>query len=486
MKDLFKKIAKPLLIVSLILLFSCEKDLYEEKIKKDYKFKYETLTGTKAQQIFDRVNNKIRIKGSSIAGSYNRVVITGIGTIESDEVLKVIDSLGKENYTFKVLRPTDNYKVFYNLLFQEKDGYSVVKLFEYTMTDEFAEKYKLTQDFKDFKGTVSYLVLYNDTPCPDPDLIIHIGEVPTITTPGGGGNDNNNPPPGGGCLNCGDNLGHGTGGNGIVDLIAAMLFSDTPRDNPASAIHVHSPYPPPGTSKVFMRFFDPIGTPTPEEPETDPCPIKTQIGILSPYDKCTQSFLSGLDNDSRIWLYDNYDQCNTLQNYIYKSDNCNEASILAKEILEDLIWESKHVNSTDLEANPCTNNVYGQMKQTRLMARLLRNFSGEKPIVNLDWDIANLGTCSSTNCLNGRTTYQLGDTFANIALNSNMISSASKIWIAKTMLHELIHAETIRLLISEGDGDLIPNPNDFPSLWNAYVNNMNNPIQIMNTWLIFM
>lgn len=56
--------------------------------------------------------------------------------------------------------------------------------------------------------------------------------------------------------------------------------------------------------------------------------------------------------------------------------------------------------------------------------------------------------------------------YVNIKLNSNMVSQASKIWIAKTMLHELIHAEIIRLLVSEGDNNLNPNSTDFYSLSN--------------------
>lgn len=54
-----------------------------------------------------------------------------------------------------------------------------------------------------------------------------------------------------------------------------------------------------------------------------------------------------------------------------------------------------------------------------------------------------------------------------------MIANASKIWIAKTMLHELIHAYIYQKLVSEGDGNLVPDdPNNFPALYDAY--NINN------------
>lgn len=59
----------------------------------------------------------------------------------------------------------------------------------------------------------------------------------------------------------------------------------------------------------------------------------------------------------------------------------------------------------------------------------------------------------------------------NIELNSNMLSSASKVFVAKTMLHELIHSHIFNKLYSTGNINIPSNPSDFPSLWNSYVNN---------------
>ncbi|WP_298145294.1 hypothetical protein [Flavobacterium sp.] len=82
----------------------------------------------------------------------------------------------------------------------------------------------------------------------------------------------------------------------------------------------------------------------------------------------------------------------------------------------------------------------------------------------MDWDIDDLVACSANSCLGGKTTYTIYDSFVNIQINSQMISSASKLFIANTMLHELIHAEVIRLLVSEGDDNFIPDgESNFPS-----------------------
>ncbi len=64
-----------------------------------------------------------------------------IGVIKYDEIRQVIDTLGKINYTFRVEHSESDYKTFFNLILQEKEGYSSVKLLKYVMTEEFAQLY---------------------------------------------------------------------------------------------------------------------------------------------------------------------------------------------------------------------------------------------------------------------------------------------------------------------------------------------------------
>ena len=162
MKDLFKKIVKPLLIVSLILLFSCEKDLYEDNIKKAQNGRTQILTGTEAQKIALRLNKHLSSGSSLATDPYSRTFNLNIGTISYDEVLMIIDAMGKENYSFKLERPESTDAKFYNVVLQEENNTTIIKIIEYSMDDDFAADFKVNQDLLKFKGSIKFTPIYND------------------------------------------------------------------------------------------------------------------------------------------------------------------------------------------------------------------------------------------------------------------------------------------------------------------------------------
>ncbi len=88
-----------------------------------------------------------------------------IGVIKYDEIRQVIDTLGKINYTFRVEHSESDYKTFFNLILQEKEGYSSVKLLKYVMTEEFAQLYNQNLKLDNFRGIVSSEVIVSDMPC---------------------------------------------------------------------------------------------------------------------------------------------------------------------------------------------------------------------------------------------------------------------------------------------------------------------------------
>src|SRR5690606_8389069 len=100
-----------------------------------------------------------------------------IGTIKYDEILQVIDSLGNINFTFRVDHPETTDLKFFNLVMQEKSGGSIVKLMEYSMTEDFAALYAETFKLENFRGTIRSEVIINTSDCPDPVFSISIGGI---------------------------------------------------------------------------------------------------------------------------------------------------------------------------------------------------------------------------------------------------------------------------------------------------------------------
>ena len=192
MKDLFKKIVKPLLIISFVLLFSCEKDLYEEHIKKPNRGETTLLTGIEAEKVSQRLKKLLGTQSSISDGGYTKTFSLNLGTISYDEILKVIDAMGKENYSFKVERPESSDSKFYNVVLQEEDETTVIKLIEFSMDSDFADDFKVNQDLLKFKGTIKFTPVYNDSPCPEPEVIIQIGDIPSQHYQTGGGGSTNN------------------------------------------------------------------------------------------------------------------------------------------------------------------------------------------------------------------------------------------------------------------------------------------------------
>lgn len=134
--------------------------------------------------------------------------------------------------------------------------------------------------------------------------------------------------------------------------------------------------------------------------------------------------------------------------------------ITQPDAFENINWLTDHINDSDLKSNPCTNSVYNTLKNTSTMYSVLKNFIGDKPISNMDWDIGILSTA------NAETSVQANNELINITINKNYIAKASPISLARTMLHEAIHAEIFRKIIS---ANFQIDPNNFPGIWYYWV-----------------
>lgn len=439
---------------------SCEKDLYEESIKKDNHTKSEILTGKEAEKVALRLKNLLGSHSSLNNSEFRRTITLDIGTINYDEILKLIDSYGKENYTFEIRYPIEDDKKFGNLILQEKDNYTTVKLIEYYMTDAFAQEYKLNYDLKQFQGNIKFIPIFTDNPCPDPVLIIQIGNV--SSNGGGIGNSTN---PSYGNPNIFNNGGHGMfimgGGSYSVDFDDSWQDNTPPDVSNGPLEHYHH---------YYIKISQPINPTDPSQP-SDPCPPNTEIGILLPVDRCSKSFLEGLSPADRAWLYNHNEEHNDIMDYIKNNTNCVEANQIAKEILKEEKRGSKvdYVNKIIIDSSFVTNQkamcVYNKMKNINAFNKALEPFETTTPVAFLKLktdDLGNDGTRAVTNSPDD-------NNIITITINSNLfsidgINGQPNLLLAQSIIHEVIHAEFYREIMAaisvgsySADPDIVKN-----------------------------
>ncbi len=480
MKPTTKILLLFLAVIMSLIFTSCEKDLYEDAIKENSKFKYEVLRGFNAQKSFYKLKQKLNKKEESTLDTRNRIFDFNIGTISYDEVIKVVDSLGKENYTFEVLHPLTSDTKFFNLVLQEKDNSYVIKLLEYTMTEEFSNQYKINHDLTNFKGTLISYTIYNETPCPEPDLLINIGEVPMNSNIGGGSGDNSGIPSSGPGI--GDNSGHGTGGNLTVMLLAldwSIIDPSSSNNNSGENQLQHH--------IILWRTSETINTNNENSEPVDPCANNTQIGVLAPVDKCSKTFLEGLRNEERMWLYNHNDILNELMDFISKSANCEEANTLANEILKELIKGGKYNSKNNIVldstfvSNQKVNCVFNKLitQNNSFFKDLIINSFASSKTAFLKFDISSIPqpTGGIYQAITKPIYNNGGNSFYKITLDSNFVNSASTIEIAFAIIHETIHAELIERCIKLNLIDFVDN--------NGNVKFFNNPLIYSDNRAIF-
>lgn len=290
MKNLFKKALKLTIICSLLILLSCEKDLYQENIKSLNNGRAEILSKKEAEKVALRLKGILGSQSSLNINSFGKTITLDFGTINYDQIIKIIDTYGKQNYSFQINYPEKSDTKFANLVLQEKDNYTTIKVVEYNMTDQFAQQYKLDADMTQFKGSIKFLPIFSDNPCPETQLIIQIGPIPPHVIGGGGGNN-------------GDNSGGNTtnpGGSGYSDPLSATI---TTEDGDANQDDNDETGEWDSTTDWHSKLSIVPITPTDSIGTADPCPKETQIVILSPIDVCVKDFMALLNSDQKIWLY---------------------------------------------------------------------------------------------------------------------------------------------------------------------------------------
>lgn len=143
MKQRLKLIAKFIAICALVVLISCEKDLYEEGIKQNNNLKIEQksfqelLLNKKFSSAYEKVEKSKFIKREALQGrtsledEYNFTIVE-----QSPVKILTNDSDGSVTYVMLIERPiTENLK-FENLILYDKNGILDGRIIKYTLSKE--------------------------------------------------------------------------------------------------------------------------------------------------------------------------------------------------------------------------------------------------------------------------------------------------------------------------------------------------------------
>ena len=130
------------------------------------------------------------------------------------------------------------------------------------------------------------------------------------------------------------------------------------------------------------------------------------------------------------------------------------------------------IDINDIRIDPKTNCIYTKLTQTDIMSRYLKQFDGDFPVSHLKFTFDPL----LNNNINGQT-HPPVNYWITISLNPNAAATNPTLIVAKTLMHEVIHAEIYRKLlsISQTNGainttDLLRmlEAGDFPGLFDYY------------------
>lgn len=458
---------KPLFVLfamlTLLTFVSCERDLYDEPIQQTHKKnKAESLRGAAALQIAKKLNRILK-NNVTLDASTGRF-LAPIGIISFDEVRKVTDTLGNVSYTFRLDHPESSDQKFFNIVLQEKNEHSTVKMYEYEMTPTFASQYRQTLSLINYAGTVKSLTLESDNPCPENDFVVIVGPVPNPNGGNGnGGNGGNGNGGNGGTGGTGGTtpIGGDPGGGPSTSTILFLVSIAAEAQEPDEWIEVSQ-------SPRYFRLAvqNTIGI----DPD-EPCDNEMIIGILTPIDDCSKTFLDSLngDNDLKAWFYDQQTRSTPLYaeliNYVSRDGNnvCHEER---NEFVKNFIRACVNNPSLNLDFQASLNSpafvdlssvsdnspeavkfreVYTELTQSAGFKNLFLDLFGTTPILNVKFKIEELSPMPPTNQIPDGvcSTYHIPNEIAPfnvIAIDKSTLLAKSKINLAIVIIHECIHA----------------------------------------------
>ncbi|MCG8892746.1 hypothetical protein G1K97_03365 [Tenacibaculum finnmarkense] len=175
-----------------------------------------------------------------------------------------------------------------------------------------------------------------------------------------------------------------------------------------------------------------------------------------------------------------------IEKFLDKNNSDADAVNFSKEAIKILIkggevdFENQIINNLTGKAL-C---VYGKLKDNSLLKKTLEKFKGKTPvnlILNQKSNLREDDENSNSPLVNGKTYYGASYNIT-IILNTEQSKNRPSLAVARTILHEAIHADIYRKI--KTNGGLLSSNNtwllngsrvDFPSLFDAYNENPKNP-----------
>ena len=496
-------------ITTLLIFASCENDLYEDTIRNEKReLKTEYVTGDEARHLIGRLKKTLKTKYSISDSNVGRIEMSSIGIILFDEIVKITDTTGYSTYTFKVEHPSSSLAKFFNLTLEEKASGNLVKLMEYTMSDEFAQEFATTMNYKNFRGTAQSFTIINETPCPDSDIIFAIGNVP-IPNNGGNGNGNGGvppsgtptPPPSGGTTGptlpgipggtyggTGGTGGNNSGGSGglspgalsfaaYVEMIIECLGSGGTWSIPD------------GSCFANPRNFR-IAMPSHSIDPSEPCNPTHQVIIITPSSECERDFM--MHGADITWLgnhagSDDYFQIMNIVNSNCSSDGESMANELIRELKRGskIDFENKIIIDSTFANNQKAMCVYNKLKNNNAFNEALTPFNMQNPHA-----FVKLTAGTIDNNFKAVTDPPDSNSIIVITVNSdpvhpNGINQRPNMLLAQTIIHEMLHAELfrrIKVAIGNGSYSAITYDQLIYALQHSQYNDLVNYIRTANDW----
>ena len=505
MKQHIKKLSFLFLLATLLASCDAEEMYLKESKSNNGEPVIKTLSYKEAGETFNRLKNELKIeKHLKIPETSNlqaRTIKDTLGFLIETDLIKQVTLGEYKSYTMKLVKEIEG-NIFFNLTIEDKNGESSM-----FMTCYIPSSYWVNNKDEAFQGVIVSRRMNTLTEYQEPEIFFNDIISSSInhdfgTSPGGGGSyslQNGSPyyP-----MDC----------NGYVIVSIKLVPYPCGCENHMPWECNSCPNSPAGYDEIpyyYCQEYPNLSGDNPDNP-TNPStggpssptnPNDTSIAAmikpeeckerivgdlncdcqLSPYETCllggnsqevcdcvktggklidckkdecvttiNTTFVESLSIEQKAWWEDNENasERNEIENFIANSGCSEESKEFAKEAIEalknggevDLAY--KIIIDNTLKNNPCLNSDYTQLGKAPTFQNYLKNFDGNFSVANLKLE----SSITLPNNINAETSPPSNYTIT-ITFNANNLNRLG-LSIARTFVHEMIHAEIFRKLLS--------------------------------------
>lgn len=500
------KIAKLILLFFVTILSSCEKEgissAKETEVKNnDISIKY--VSGKNIPNIISKINPNY---GSAFKSSNSKssLITDSFGSISVENILEVIDSLGNKNYSFTLTPKKPKPNSIFNLVVSTSNGNMNMAIVEYRMAPHFAQEYyNGTKSMSEFTGNIlrfpfkaasslfsktSYTCVQNIDEIVNCDEVI-VDEGTIIVTEGGGGSttisDTNTYTGGDGGTVINN---YGSGGGGSVAWICnayGVTHSGPTNCGDGSGTWVITLFPDSHTSK--------LSNPKGKTSSTSCCDETNLVGtiginLFNLAVSVRDTIGISPKSQESLWLTGSatIEQVASLSNFLEINNNSSESINFTKEIITQMRLNpglaidvsASFKSPTNIDRSSITNAtpegqkfnlVYDALTKSPEFKKLFLDLFQDNSRFNVKFEIGNV-----SNGANGNTNTDLNNpTLNTIIISPTFLNNSNKMEIAKTIIHECIHAYLNIKMVDPNVGMSILNLNnmEFCDVVNQQYNN---------------